>query len=938
MNRREFLQYAHVSTAGLWLGANIGCASLFSGSRQEAASLDGAWTSQLDQGDVGLSEQWFTRSLSDRLALPGSLQEQGFGNDIDTTTEWTGTLYDQQWYTRPQYQPYTKPGNIKLPFWLQPEKHYVGVAWYDRAVDVPEDWSGRRVVLFLERPHWATQVWVDGQRAGFNDSLSTPHVYDLGTALAPGTHRLSIRIDNRLHIPVGLDAHSVSDNTQTNWNGIVGRIELLTTSPVWLEDVQVYPDVDRKAARIRARIGNSTGQPGSGSLSAGSSQVSASWNADGGTAELDVRLDEAAELWDEFNPALQQVTVRLTGEGADDQRTTTFGLRKIGTDGRQFTLNGRKMYVRGTLECCIFPLTGYPPTDVESWERIIRICQDHGLNTIRFHSWCPPEAAFLAADTLGMYLQPEAAVWARETTIGTGSPLDQWIYHETDRILAAYGNHPSFLFMTHGNEPGGGTPQEDYLNAWLTHYKSQDPRRLWAGASNQCVVAEDQYHLDTQYGGHPVRGDLGWRGQDYRVGVDASPVPLVSHEIGQFCVFPNFDSIPKYTGSLKANNLEVFRESLEANGLIGYAEDFLEASGKLQVLCYKEEIEAALRTRGMGGFHLLDLHDFPGQCTALIGVLDPFWDSKGYVTADAYRRFCGRTVPLVRIGHYEWTTAQTFAADVEIAHFGQAPIDPAQPVWELQDVDGRTVASGRLRARSIPIDNGIPLGRIEAALHGLAAPAAYRLVVRLDGTDVENDWRIWVYPAQVDTSVPEGILVAASLDRAARAHLDRGGRVLFMPPTADFGPRHPVGAFAPIFWNTVMWRALGRTPEVQTLGLLNRTNHPALAGFPTEFHTDWQWADIAQHSRACVLDDLPREIRPIVQYIDDWNMNRFMGMIFEARAGNGSLLFCSADLRTNIEQRPASRQLYRSLLDYMAGGRFRPEAAVDVDALSRLPT
>ena len=199
-------------------------------------------------------------------------------------------------------------------------------------------------------------------------------------------------------------AHSVSDETQGNWNGIVGGLKLTTTSPVWLEDVQAYPDVAKKVARVKVRIGNATGKAGRGTLTVGTVSRQVDWTATGGTAELEVALGAKARMWDEFNPALQRLKVKLSGDGVGDERKLVFGLREIGVKDRQFVLNGRPTFFRGTLECCIFPLTGYPPTDVDAWKRLIRICQAHGLNHIRFHSWCPPEAAFAAADELGFYL------------------------------------------------------------------------------------------------------------------------------------------------------------------------------------------------------------------------------------------------------------------------------------------------------------------------------------------------------------------------------------------------------------------------------------------------------------------------------------------------------------------------------------------------------
>ena len=884
-------------------------------------SLAGEWQFQLDPQDTGLKERWFGRALEQRLQLPGALQSQGFGEDITPDTRWTANVNERSWWTAPKYAPYRQPGNIKIPFWLQPDKHYVGAAWYQRKIEVPADWQGRRVALRLERPHWETRVWVDDREIGTQNSLSTPHLYDLGTRLAPGQHVLTIRVDNRLIVDVGVWAHSVSDHTQGNWNGLAGTLELFATSPVWIEDAQVFPDVKRKSARLVVTIGNDTGKPGKGTLQVGDRASAVEWRETGGAIEQEIALGPDAQLWDEFNPALQRLTLKLSGDQADDQRTVTFGLREIATQGRQFVLNGRKTFLRATLECCIFPRTGYPPTDVEAWKRIIRICREHGLNHIRFHSWCPPEAAFIAADELGFYYQVECAAW---TSVGDGKPIDRWLYEEGERITRAYGNHPSFLLMPYGNEPGGAK-QNEYLAKWVNYWKGRDTRRLYTSASGWPSISENQYHVTPA-----PRGPGGWIGKDYRASIKDLTAPVVVHEMAQWCVYPNFDEIAKYTGPLKAKNFEIFRASLAAHGMLDQWRDFLRASGRLQTLCYKEEIEAALRTPGVSGIQLLDLHDFPGQGTALIGLLDAFWDQKGYVKPEEVRRFFNTTVPLTRMAKRVWTTGETFAAEAELAHFGAAPLENSTAYWKLVDSSSRTVAHGEWAPKTMPVDAGIPLGRITIDLSRLAAPQQYRLVVGLEGAPFENDWNIWVYPAAPARAEIPGIVVATALDEPTLAKLEAGEKVLLLP--SRISSPHPKGSFTPVFWN----RQWFPQQSCETLGLLCDPRHSALQAFPTSFYSDWQWEDIVSHSRGLILDSLPPKLRPIVQIIDDWNSNRKLGLVFECRAGKGALLVCSADLSRNLDQRPAARQLRASLLEYMNSPAFKPEVLVSEGQLTEL--
>ncbi len=422
---------------------------------------------------------------------------------------------------------------------------------------------------------------------------------------------------------------------------------------------------------------------------------------------------------------------------------------------------------------------------------------------------------------------------------------------------------------------------------------------------------------------------------DYRDYIQKWTVPVVSHESGQWCVYPNFDEIKKYTGYLKPKNFEIFRDRLAEHGMSDLARKFLLASGKLQTLCYKEDIESALRTPGMGGFELLDLHDFPGQGTALVGVLDPFWKEKGYVTPKEYSRFCNSTVPLARMSKRVFTTDEKLEADIEVAHFGPAPMKDAIPSWKLVGDNGCVVASGRLSAKTLPVDNGIALGSVSVALKNAAAPARYKLVVGLDDTKFENDWDVWVYPPKVDTQSPQDVKIVEDLDADALAALNAGGKVLLLIPpklVKNAAKDEVVLGFSSIFWNTA-WTH--RQPPT-TLGILCDPKHPALADFPTDYHSNWQWWYLVTRAGAMILDDLPRGLRPVVQVIDDWFTARKLGLVFEARLGKGKLLVCSIDLKNDLDQNPVARQMRHSLLRYMGGKQFNSGITVTAEQVRSL--
>jgi beta-galactosidase len=888
--------------------------------QQPTVNLAGQWRFSLDRADAGEKEQWFNRPLAERIDLPGILQSQGYGDDISIDTPWVAGLpRDLRWYLQPQYKAYTQPGKVKVPFLSQPPKHYLGAAWYQRDLEIPQAWQGRRVLLLLERPRWEVGVWIDDRKIGSCNSLVAPHEFDLGQ-LPPGSHRLSIRADNRMILPYRPDGHSVSDALGATWNGIAGRIELLATSPVWIDDAQVFPNVAAKSAAIKVRIGNITGRPGKGVISVGTTKKSVAWEAGGGEAELEVALGDAAQCWDEFHPVLQNLTVQLTGDSADDSRPLTFGLREIKAQGNKFMLNAREINFRGTHSGGDFPLTGYPPTDVDSWKKLIQRCKDFGLNHIRFHSWCPPEAAFTAADELGFYLQPECGMW---NSFNPGDAIARMLETETERMMRAYGNHPSYILLSPTNEPAGRW--QGVLDPWTIEWYKRDPRRLYAENTGRANIQAQ----GPQFAISPIRGNRGWFGGDYSSSLLNARVPVLAHEVGQWCAYPDFDVIKEFTGYLRPGNYEIFRDSAAQHGVLDRNKEFAWASGKFQLACYKEEIEANLRTPGLAGFQLLDLHDYLGQGTALVGVLDAFWNPKSYVTAAEFRRFCGPVVPLARMRTYIFRVPETLNADIEIANFGPAPLAGAVPYWRIVDLAGTVAASGEWAARDIPQGKNIALGKVTADLQNLSAPREYRLVVGIAGTAIENDWHFWLYPAHLEAAAPADVLVT-SVWREARQRLAVGGKVLFTPTPGELDDTSPPLNNVPVFWNRQM------NPKLESmLGLWCDAAHPALAGFPTEAYCDWQWIDVARNNRAVNIEKAPAQLRPIVSAVDDWNRNYKLAVIFECKVGQGRLLVCSADIQNNLQNRAAARQLRRSLLDYMAGD-FQPAVSMTLEQASAL--
>jgi hypothetical protein len=927
---------------------------------EETLSLAGTWQFQLDPDNVGIEQVWFAQKLDDTVTLPGTTDENHKGVFKD---ERAVDRLSRVWYWK-------------------------GPAWYQKQVTIPQSWAGKRITLYLERSKH-TRVWVDRTFCAWEDTLSAPHVFDVTRAMAPGDRTITILVDNAKLPPVG-PSHAVDERTQTNWNGIVGKIELRATDPVWLDDVQVYPDTEKKVARVRAVIGNITGKAFAGQISIGCKSVNVdapstfkmhTVKVAGDTpetmAEFTYMPGEQVPLWDEFHPVMLRLDLHLdtTTDGGShrDKRTVHFGMRRFATERNRFTINARPVFLRGKLDCCLFPLTGYAPMDKAGWLRVLSIAKSYGINHYRFHSWCPPRAAFAAADELGMYLQPElpnkrSAFKAPENGEAAQYNIDRLDVESTETkislydygkregelILRAYGNHPSFVMFTLGNELGRNRGMFELVD----HFRQIDPRHLYAQGSNNMhwnpsLAEGDDFWVTCKTSKTlPVRGAFFPPDYptphiehaspstlvDFSESIAGVPVPVLSHENGSFQVSPDFREIPKYTGVTRARNLEIFRARLREAGMLGRAHDFLLASGALSVICHREDIEASLRTPGLGGFQLLDIQDFPGQGTALVGILNVFMESKGLTTPEAWRRFCCETVPLLRMKKYTWTNDETFIGRVQVAHYGPADLADARLTWTVTTSNGNNVAGDAFDPVTIRQGQVFEVDMFAFPLADIAVPRKLTITIAIEGTPYRNSYPIWVYAPKIDTSVPDGVLITNSFaESKTQLHLASGGKVLLFPKL-DQLPHSIEGGFQSEFWSpmfAVAARKRGIKPPPGTLGILCDPNAPALATFLTEFHSNWQWWHLIKNARPVILDDTAHAYRPTVQVIDNFVTNHKLGLIFETKLGPGKLLICTIDLLGH-QDKPEARQLLHSLLQYAGSRRFAPNAEINVDLLKKL--
>ena len=914
---------------------------------QSRIPLEGNWGLQLDTAGAGIAPDWLTKSCTDSLFLPGTtdMGKKGtYNTDMTLTTS------------------------------LSREYVFEGKALYTKQVDIPEEWDGTSVRLVMERTK-PTTIWIDGKEVGANNDISTAQQYDLSSYLFPGTHTVAILVDNgKQAVPEKVygSSHAYSASTQTNWNGIIGDFYLESVPLCGIDDIQLYPDVAKKVVTARVTLRNPDKGAGKGILSF----YAEAWNTDKQhktpvqtvevdwtkpEQELELALGDKALLWSEFTPSLYRFSVSLKTDQSVDTEQATFGLRDFKTKGRQFTMNGKTTFLRGKHDACVFPLIAHTAMDVETWRHYFQVAKQYGINHYRFHSWCPPEACFEAADIEGIYLQPELPIWGNIDIDDT--ELCDYLLKEGRNLHRAYSNHASFVMFGLGNEMSG----EEGLAMLIQTFKKEDNRHIYSSGSNNYLgfkgkQANEDYFTtcrvgregDKQFNTHARASfsfadayDSGYLNHTYpNSEMDFSSanvlcdVPIISHETGQFQVYPNYEEIKKYTGVLKPRNFEIFKKRLEEAGMINLAYDFMMASGKWSALLYRADIEMNLRTPEWGGFQLLDLQDYPGQGSAYVGILDAFMESKGLIAPEEWRHFCSEVVPLFCTEKFCWTNDEALTGEVEIANYSESDLNSKQLSWTLTDSKQQVLDKGVL---PLQVKQGelAKVGTLKPAIASVRKAEKVTLALSIDGTPYRNDYSLWIYPAADKEVAPsEDICVTDDLD-AHLKYLTEGGKVLWFPSKDKHKDQTVGGLFQTDYWNYRMFRTicenLDRPVSPGTLGILTDPGHPALADFPTEFHTNWQWFPIIKQSYPMILDRLSDDYRPIVQVIDNVERNHKLGLLFEFKVGNGKLLVCMSDLKA-VQDKPEARQFYRSILEYMESSAFAPSYSLSAKDLQDLFT
>lgn len=850
---------------------------------------------------------------------------------IDLSGQWQVKLDAEKQETMPQAYPETMmlpgttsaaglgmPNPAKERGCLTDAYRFEGAVWFMRTFTAG-DWTGEQTMLTLERTR-KTTVYLDGRPIGHQESLCTPHRYFLPPVHA-GEHTLVIRVDNTDYPTCG--GHLTSPDTQSNWNGITGEISL-TVAHTLLTDLTVRPDLRRGCLRVHGHI---IGAPDgvAGIVLPGQMEHLLPYRGGVLNGECPLKGDEA--FWDEAHPEIHTISIDLDG----DVYETTFGLRDVRTVGRRLLINGRETFLRGKVDNLLYPKTGYTPTDVASWMTILGIAKEYGINHYRYHTACPPDAAFTAADLLGVYMAPELPFWgtvAEEGEEGYDERERDFLFQEGFRILREYGHHPSFLWLSLGNELWGS---KDVLNRMMRAYREVDDTKLYSSGANNYqfvpdVLDEENVFVGVRLGRERlIRGSyamcdapqgivqttapesvsnydasivpetLGQSGEvgkvqiQYGTGVkevDAQSadalipdVPVISHEVGQYVFYPDFSEIPHYAGPLKPRNIEAMRENLERAGLYGEHEAFFRQTGHLAVECYKREIETLLRSREVSGFQLLDLQDYTGQGTALVGVLNAMMENKGLISAEEWREFCAGTVVLGEFASFTGMMGEDIRFDVQISE-----CDP-----EKQHTCIRcTLMDGERELYACDVTPGARHGRLTDGVSVTFPAECYRdamqeritgltvVLTLADGT--RNHYPIWLIPPIDIRITREGIEKDGRMVAFVSAEEKADGAAIVVPSAEGQLPAE----YCTDFWCYPMFRSIsesmGKPVPVGTMGLSIDTASPLLKRFAQEDYTTPAWYAILQTAH---VQRLPADIRPAVQMIDNTERCARLGILYQ---------------------------------------------------------
>ena len=833
---------------------------------------------------------------------------------------------------------------------LRREFSLIGEATYSRTINIPPSWKDKNIYLKLERTK-PSAIFIDGEKIDYNSRISSPQKYDLTGYLSPGSHILEVSVNNADSIPpiIARSSHAVSDATQTNWNGILGEILIESIDPHHIKNIRIEENDTLNSVKLTVDYSKAISSGFNVRLNVNDKFIE-SKKIIPGSYSTEFYLPISHEmLWNASHPVLTKLEFELldpSGTIIDKYHVTT-GFRKLKTQNKYFFLNESPIFLRGTVNAAVFPLTGYAPLDRESWIDYFSTLKDYGINHVRFHSWTPPQAAFQAADELGFYILVELPIWGeldRDLIFH-----NKFLQEDLKGIMEAYAHHPSFLLFSTGNELWGDI---SLMGEYMQKAKLLNPRILSTHGSNiylgmngenggedfliSAKTSEDTDYTvrgsdsfaDNRNGGY-INSHYPSSNYNFSKATRWIGKPIISHEIGQYQSYPDFSEIEKYKGILKPDNLVEFQKRAREAGTFRQNKLFAESSGKWAAKLYKAEMEAAQRTQGIAGYELFGIQDYPGQGTALVGILDPFMDSKGFISPETWRESSSDTMILAEFPKFCFIQSEYVEIPVLKVNFSNKSDILDTIYWETEFDNGFF--------KSLNVLGTSEAGRISFKIPELLSPQKFSLNLS-SSEGVKNQYDFWAFPRQ--TEKVSNVTVTDNIEETLEL-LKKGKNVILCPDSVSISKASIDPLFVTDFWNYRMFRTIcdemGIPPSPGTLGLYVDNTHPALKKFPTSDHTDWQWYSIIKHSRPLIIDRLPKDFDPIIEVIDNMERNERLALLLECKVDKGKLIIFPADLE-NLEKTPEGRWLMQSLKEYIVSKECKPKLTLTENQVENLLT
>ncbi len=910
--------------------------------RNQLYNLAGIWTVTVEDG----------RSYD--MKIPGTLDESNIGlrdaldpedvrqyeperekDPLEELLSEEGLLFEEE-------EP--KEEDVRIRTRYTRKYAYEGLARISRTVTFTEK-PGKRLFLEVERAR-ELRLFIDETEIEYYQapSLSTPHIFEV-TGYLNGTHVLTIVSDNRY---VGfpreaiLASNAASDHTQTNWNGLLGYVRLREEEESFVDSVLVLPS--GRTVSLYLEISSKEAKTGTLCITSPAltqiyeETVSLKAGISGFRINTLPLLSDI-EKWDEENGRLYELTASLNGA----EKTVSFGVRDFeATEKGTITCNYRNVFLRGESDFAVYPETGYAPTDVPSWREILRAYQEYGVNFVRFASHVPPEAAFCAADELGMFLMAELSQEGDRNAFSREEASDYYRL-ELSRVLRTLGNHPSFVMLSFGTglriTSGGAETASELLKLART----MDPTRLYSLSSDLSVSSDAQSRLQDTGDfimasgilGKPLRNIVNQpylnteaqyrsavkmaRGEGHYSSVNPL-TPMISFEAGQYLMLPDLREIDLFSGFLQPDNMICMREDAKEAGLLPNWNRVLSAGGELALQSFRLEAENAFRTAALSGAVLRGLKDYPGKGGGFYGMMNTHLQKKPFPFADPKRfsAFFGPVLLMASYDRYTYEAGETFRAAVSVFHYGRENLNMQVTCTLTCRETSFTETFEEKRVRTGGITE---IGEFETVL---PEPGEYLLTLKCGR--LANTYPVYVYPAAIPIC-PESVYEADCLDEKVLQVLS-GGKTVFLTPPSD--PEY-LPESVPAGFSGAAFFEKDQNEGRETSGMMIDTAHPLFENFPTKEYPTLQWHDIAL-SRAVIL---PRRMKTVISETDAPDQNRCLARLFEFRLGGGNVLFSSLGLKEKLG-RPEVRALLNCIYAYLESYDFSPVQEMKIDEVRRL--